>query len=84
MTPNSETRTLSSDELDAVSGGVQMDGCTKNGSFSFLGVKFTTLYLRRRWLRRERARQGLRLRAAPRPPKKPGRHWVGKARLSLG
>jgi hypothetical protein len=41
MTPNSETRTLSSDELDAVSGGVQMDGCTKNGSFSFLGVKFT-------------------------------------------
>jgi hypothetical protein len=33
---------LSVDELDAVSGGVKIDGCTKNGtSFSFFGVKFT-------------------------------------------
>jgi len=40
MTTNNETCALSSDELDAVSGGVQSDGCTKTGGFKFLGVKF--------------------------------------------
>ena len=39
MATSNETRTLSSDELDAVSGGVKIDGCTKTGGFSFLGIK---------------------------------------------
>ena len=31
MATSNETCALSSDELDAVSGGVQSDGCTKTG-----------------------------------------------------
>jgi hypothetical protein len=40
MATRNETCALSSDEMDAVSGGVQNDGCTKTGGFKFLGVKF--------------------------------------------
>ena len=64
MATRNETCALSSDELDAVSGGVQNDGCTKTGGFKFLGVKFDNLYLRGRWIRRERTRQRHRLQAA--------------------
>ena len=42
MMTGKEILALSKDELDAVSGGVKIDGCTKTGvSFSFFGVKFT-------------------------------------------
>ncbi|MBN8992261.1 MAG: hypothetical protein J0H42_28805 [Rhizobiales bacterium] len=42
MTIGKVVRTLSSDELDAVSGGTTISGCTKNGgTFKFLGYKFT-------------------------------------------
>ena len=39
MATRNETCALSSDELDAVSGGVTINGCTKTGGFTFLGVK---------------------------------------------
>jgi hypothetical protein len=42
MMTGKEVLALSNEELDAVSGGVKIDGCTKTGvSFSFFGVKFT-------------------------------------------
>ena len=42
MTTNETVCALSGDELDAVSGGrIEVIGCSENGSFGFLGYKFT-------------------------------------------
>jgi hypothetical protein len=42
MTTGTEILALSNDELDAVSGGrIEVVGCTENGSFGFLGYKFS-------------------------------------------
>ena len=41
MTIHTESRLLSSDELDLVSGGEKAVVCTKTGGFSFLGYDFT-------------------------------------------